>query len=257
LIDLRGSRAFEAAHLPGSSRLDPSEVHIPYLRSPRRRPLLLLWRAQAERDDAIEALHASGYTVLPLDAPLSEWPGPWEEGPERTPAWEPSRLVAEWAGRVSPGAVVDLACGSGRDAVYLAMQGHRVTAIDHLQDALAQAEALAARHGVALDLHRADLEEDSDCWGAAWSMIHVHRFLHRPSLPLFCDRLQDGGLLLYETFLEQQASSGKRPQNPRHLLRAGELLRSSKGLSVIRYHEGVNEDGDWVASLVARKRRPA
>ena len=253
LVDLRPLAAFEEAHLPGASHLDLSEIDRPYLRPPRRRSLILLAGTAEEAREGARRLALAGYTARALDAPVSLWPGPLESGPEKIPAWEPSPLVGRWAGDLPPGRALDLACGSGRDAVFLAMRGAEVTAIDILPDALEQAAMLARRHGVAVDLRQGDIEQDPACWEGRWGAIHVHRFLHRPGLPLLTERLRDGGLLLYETFLEQQARIGLKPRNPAHLLKTGELLEAAAGLNVIEYREGVTEDGDWTASLAARK----
>lgn len=253
LIDLRPLAAFEEAHLPGASRLSLDEIDRPYLRPPRRRSLILMAETVADAREGTRRLALAGYTASALDAPLSLWPGPFESGPEKLPAWEPSPLVGRWAGDLPSGRALDLACGSGRDAVFLAMRGAEVTAIDILPDALEQAALLAQRHAVAVDLRQGDIERDPSCWEGYWGTIHVHRFLHRPGLPLLRERLRDGGLVLYETFLEQQARLGLKPRNPAHLLKTGELRDAATGLRVIEYREGADEAGDWTASLVARK----
>ncbi|CAN5461882.1 hypothetical protein BH11ARM2_BH11ARM2_17980 [soil metagenome] len=64
----------------------------------------------------------------------------------QTPLWRPNPVLVEIAETLKPGHAVDLGCGSGRDAVWLAMQGWRVTAIDHLPDALTRAKDLAQRY---------------------------------------------------------------------------------------------------------------
>ncbi len=253
IIDVRSREAFETAHIPGACRLSADEIDTPYLRPPRKRALLVVAATAAEALEGVRRLHDAGQIARPLGAPVSAWPGPWEEGPSRTPSWEPSSLVARFARRLPGGSVLDLACGAGRDAVYLALQGTIVTAIDILPDALEQAALLAARHGVEIELRRGDVETDADFWKGPWEAIHVHRFLHRPSLPLISDRLAPGGWLLYETFIEEQAHTGRRPHDPAHLLRCGELLETARGLRVLEYHEGENDEGDWVASLVAVK----
>ena len=70
---------------------------------------------------------------------------------------EPNRfLVAELDG-AEPGLALDLACGAGRNAVWLAQQGWRVTGVDFSQVALAKAVALAGSRGVEVDWVEADL----------------------------------------------------------------------------------------------------
>lgn len=253
LVDLRPRPEFERAHIPGSCHLGTDEIDLTYLLPPRQRLLILISNSVEEAEDAALRLHISRYTAQAADAPLSRWPGPWKSGPETLPVWEPSPLVAAWVNRLPDGPVLDIACGSGRDAVFMAMHGANVTGIDLLPDALEQAGRLAARHGVALRLLQGDIENDPDCWEGRWSTINIQRFLHRGAFPLVRNRLRAGGILLCETFLEQQALAKRKPRKPTHLLKTGELYAASAGLSVLTYHEGLNSNGDWIASLVARK----
>jgi tellurite methyltransferase len=205
--------------------------------------------------DSATLLRALGYDAIPVEVPLDRWTGPWESGPEREPVWDPSPLVAAWTVRArSCNDVCDLACGSGRDAVYLAMSGLKVTAIDILPDALEIGRRLAERHGVDVRFRQGDLERDPGAWSGEWGLINVQRFLDRPGLPLLRERLRPGGLLLVETFLDAQAGAGRRPRNPVHLLRSGELRDAlAPGLDLLHYREGLNDGGDWTVSLVARK----
>jgi SAM-dependent methyltransferase len=76
--------------------------------------------------------------------------------------WEPEReanlfLVREFESRAPGGRVLDLACGEGRNAVWLASRGWRVTGVDFSGVALARARKLAARRGVHVDWVRADV----------------------------------------------------------------------------------------------------
>ncbi|HZD86827.1 MAG TPA: class I SAM-dependent methyltransferase [Gaiellaceae bacterium] len=67
-------------------------------------------------------------------------------------------LVAEASG-LAPGRALDLACGEGRNAVWLAEQGWQAKGVDFSAVALAKAERLAEARGVAVDWVRADLLE--------------------------------------------------------------------------------------------------
>ncbi len=70
---------------------------------------------------------------------------------------QPNRfLVAETTG-LTPGRALDLACGEGRNAVWLAEQGWSVTGVDFSGVALAKAAQLAAARGVAVEWVEADL----------------------------------------------------------------------------------------------------
>ena len=255
VLDLRPRREFERSHLPGASRLAADEIDIPFLRPHRRRLLVAAASSAEEARSGARRLRALGYAVLPLDAPISRWPGPWEEGPERFPSWEPSPLLRRHRPGPAPGsAAVDLACGSGRDAVFLSLLGFEVVGIDRLHDALERGRYLADRHGVRVRWIQADIERDPAAWHGPWDLIHLHRFLDRPSLPLLAERLAPGGRLFAETFLEPQAAAGRRPRDPRHLLRRGELWTAIRSLAVLEYREGIDSGGDWTAAVAARRR---
>jgi hypothetical protein len=259
IIDLRPRADFEECHLPGASRLSRDELSLRFLYPPHNRSLLLVGSPLPDLVSAAALFDSLGYTVRILDAPTSAWPAPLETGSEQRPAWEPSPLAAAWGNRLPRcgDPILDLAAGSCRDAVFLAMEGYRVTAIDRLPDALEQGRILAARHGVEVDFRCADVERDPASWGGAWGAVHVRRYLHRPGFPLLKERLSPGGVLLYETFLRRQADEGRRPRNPDYLLSPGELLNLAESLTVLSYDEGRDGHGDWVARLVARKGSPS
>ena len=69
---------------------------------------------------------------------------------------EPNRFVVEVLEGATPGVGVDLACGEGRNAVWLAEQGWTMTGADFSGEALAKAAALAGARGVEVALVRAD-----------------------------------------------------------------------------------------------------
>lgn len=162
-------------------------------------------------------------TSTPLPPPAHAAPG------------EPSPWVRRFAPLLEPGArVLDLACGSGRHARWLAACGFAVTAVDRDRAALAM---LAGRDGI--EAITADLEDGSP-WpldGRRFDAVVVTNYLWRPLLPRLEESLADGGLLLYETFADGQQSVG-RPSRPEFLLARGELLRAFQRLRVVAFEDG-------------------
>ena len=148
----------------------------------------------------------------------------------------PSAWIARFAPLIpTSGPVLDLACGQGRHARFLAGLGLAVEAVDRDEAALA---ALASMPGIGTRC--ADLEVGP--WPYAprrFAGIVVTHYLHRPRLPLLLDALAEGGVLLYETFMVGQERFG-RPSNPDFLLRSQELLELARagGLRVLAYEEG-------------------
>jgi SAM-dependent methyltransferase len=135
----------------------------------------------------------------------------------------------------SEGSVLDLACGSGRHSLLLASLGYRVEALDRDAAALA---ALAEVPGIVT--RHADVEEGPWPYHARWfDGIVVTNYLHRPLLPLLINALNEGGVLIYETFMIGNERYGK-PSNPHFLLRPGELLEVvRRRLHVVAFEEGV------------------
>jgi SAM-dependent methyltransferase len=133
------------------------------------------------------------------------------------------------------GTVLDLACGSGRHARFLADLGYQVEAVDRNADALA---------GLSCDRPQvvtrvADLEGGPwPYYGCAFDAIVVTNYLYRPLLPLLLNALDVDGVLIYETFMLGNERFGK-PSNPAFLLRPGELLEvARRHLNVVAFEQG-------------------
>lgn len=73
--------------------------------------------------------------------------------------WAPNRFVAEVLGPLVSGRALDLACGEGRNALWLADLGWRATAVDFAENALARGRTQAAEHGLDVEWVHADVLE--------------------------------------------------------------------------------------------------
>ena len=152
-----------------------------------------------------------------------------------------------------PGNALDVACGRGRHALWLAEQGWRVTAVDRNASAVRELEVEARRRGLSIAAESINLErEGATLPDGAFDVIVVVHYLHRPLFPALLAALRPDGVLVYETFTTAQAARGK-PTNPDFLLRPGELRELVGSLAVMESREG-EFDGRDVASVVARKR---
>ncbi|MEK7438760.1 MAG: class I SAM-dependent methyltransferase [Pseudomonadota bacterium] len=147
----------------------------------------------------------------------------------------PSDWVCRFAGLIAPGgAVLDLACGRGRHARYLAGLGYRVEAVDRDKaclDALAGATGISSR---CADLEASAWPYDPGCFDA----VLVTNYLYRPLMADLLAALRPGGVLIYETFALGNEKLG-RPSNPEFLLRPQELLHWVEGrLQVLAFEQG-------------------
>jgi SAM-dependent methyltransferase len=73
---------------------------------------------------------------------------------------EPNLFVREILGEVSPGKILDLACGEGRNAIWLAERGWTATGADFSRVGIEKAAALAAQRGVEVRWIRSDATQD-------------------------------------------------------------------------------------------------
>ena len=147
---------------------------------------------------------------------------------------------------------VDLACGSGRHAVYLARAGFATTAIDFSEEALVHTARLAAESGVRVEGRLDDIEAaDFSLAEAAYDLVTVFFFLHRPLFPALRRCLRPGGLIVYKTYSTDQLRYPGRPRHRMHMLEPNELLRLFGGFRVLRYEE--EWEGRGTTALIAQK----
>jgi len=154
---------------------------------------------------------------------------------------EPSCWVKKYASLIPAGEVLDLACGSGRNTRVLLAEGFAVTCLDKDDSSFADLAASGAKT-VVHDLEPAADEGDWPFSSQRFAAIVVCNYLHRPLFPRLLNSLQQGGLLIYETFAMGNEQFGK-PSSPRFLLQPGELLRQvhadpESRMHVICYEEG-------------------
>ncbi len=131
------------------------------------------------------------------------------------------------------GLVLDLACGAGRHAIFLANLGYSVLAVDQDVSLIEQnTNSLITSKATNLELDEWPLD------GLEFSGIVVTNYLYRPHWDQLPKMLAKGGVLIYETFAQGNAQFGK-PSNPNFLLNPGELLNlaARHALKVLAYED--------------------
>lgn len=144
-------------------------------------------------------------------------------------------LMAE-AGRLRPGAALDLGCGEGADSLWLLAAGWEVTAVDYAPAAIATAERLSKERGLTIDGVVADLFEyhpepqyDLVCL----CYIHVGPDERSRLLPMAARALVPGGTLLYIGITRpERKCEAKLPAEL--LARPEEVTAALPGLSIER-----------------------
>ncbi len=219
VLDPRG--AGTGSHLPGSAALSlGTDAPLPVFLLPPRGRSLALWAGGAPCERLARRLTRAG------------WPCSWCEeaapagvlapGPAQGAAWEPDPWLLACIDTVSDvdGPVLDIACGSTREGVYLAQKGRSVWGIDRLPDALALAARRARHHRVRLHLLQADLERARPALDRRFSLVLNFRFF----LPAVFEGLPEwvsaGGYFVLRTFGRRDAQTGPPdhlPDGPRRL----------------------------------------
>ncbi len=156
--------------------------------------------------------------------------------------------------------VLDLACGQGRNGLFLVSHNVPVVFADnneaHLQSILLVLESVTGKAKYS-ECWLVDFEAEGDdlLAGKSFDAVMVFNYLHRPLFASIKQAIRPGGLIIYETFTVEQKQYG-RPGNPDFLLQPGELREKFEGWEIIKDLEAVVSDPDRaVARLIARKPR--
>jgi tellurite methyltransferase len=138
-------------------------------------------------------------------------------------SFTPSRFLAQQIELVcaqAPGRrALDIACGEGRNGIFLAQHGFEVTAVDISERGLAKGMERAAQVGVQVNFVCADLETYR--LQERYDLIINFNFLLRPLIPMLVDALAPGGLILMETIMNSPSLLGWHTRS--FLLDPGEL----------------------------------
>lgn len=190
-----------------------------------------------------------------MSARIQQWDERYRSGEQVFET--PSSLVVEFTRDLPPGSALDLASGPGRNALYLAQRGWRVTAIDGSPVAidLLRARAFQVRptpqHSInarAVDLESGEFESDPESYDLVLSCYYLQRSLI-PGMKL---ALRPGGLLIAIVHL----ADPDQPQGTAARAAPGELFTFFEDWNILHYREGEPAESchrHGVAELVAQK----
>lgn len=161
-----------------------------------------------------------------------KWDAIYHKRKDITP--DPALMLTRYAHLLPPkGLALDLACGLGGNAFFMAKQGLQVDAwdispiaVEHINNNTKTNKV----HALAIDINQAKFTPKH------YDVIAVSRFLNRDIANALISALKPGGLLFYQTFTLEKVQTGG-PSNSRFLLNKGELLSLFAPLSVVIYHE--------------------
>ena len=156
---------------------------------------------------------------------------------------EPSPILMKYWKSASIGNALDIACGNGRNSIFLADKGFFVDAVDISTVATRQLAGKTPNiNAICTDLDTWDISPNR------YDLIVNIRFLDRRLFPGIQDGLKPGGVLIFESFLDGIKDA--------YCLKQNELLHAFQSFRVVYYEEkkmDPDEKFDQLASLVAIK----
>ena len=177
----------------------------------------------------------------------------------------PNRFLVAEASALPPGRALDLACGEGQNAVWLAEGGWQVTGVDYSQVAIAKGRDRAAREGLEVELVCADLLEydpPKDTFDLVIALfLHLSTGERRRVLSKAVAALAPGGtfLLIGHDLLNLTEGVGG-PSNPAVLFTPEDIVGDLPGLEIEKAERVLRDvrDADRAAiDALVRARRPA
>ena len=189
----------------------------------------------------------------------------WEERysqSERQWSGKANRWLVELTEEIPPGRALELACGEGADAVWLAGRGWQVTAVDFADSALARGAQAAQEAGVdsAITWLAADLAE----WQPQmqYDLVAVH-YLHLPERQVLSDILRmawdaTAGTLLVVAHDPANLTEGNGKGPGEEALYTAEEVLAHLGLATgdpaVVLAEKRRREGDWIDGVVLLRR---
>jgi tellurite methyltransferase len=180
--------------------------------------------------------------------------------PEEDLEAAPTPLVVRIAQKLAAGEALDLACGAGRNALWLARHKWKVTAVDGSQAAIDILRDRAARQGLRIDARVTDLESDLESGGyiiepGRWDLIAICYYLQLDLIDCAKAGLKPGGVLIVIVHIGEEGEASSK-----HRLQSGELIRHFEGWEILHSFEGRPEDAAHkrsVAEVAVRLARAA
>jgi tellurite methyltransferase len=169
---------------------------------------------------------------------------------------EPMPLLARVAEGLAPGRALDLACGPGRHAIFLAERGWQVTAVDASRVGIELLRETAGARGLRVDARVANLERgEFEIEPEAYDLLGVFYYLQRDLFPQIRAGVRPGGVVICAIHMVDE-SPDAHPMNDDYLLKPGELRAEFDGWEIMHDYEGTSNEGGHhrrTAELVARR----
>jgi tellurite methyltransferase len=272
LIDCRQWNDYCAGHIQGATSLPAEQLFQRMHELPQRRIPLSLCGDDHSLSVARDFLSDREFTIhreivwsAELAAALAQQQK-LESGETSHRLWQPAPLITDFINNILPDLSgtpkngLDIACGAGRDMVYLAMHGWQMLGLDNSAEALQRTQQLASFNRVSVQTQLIDLEKAENPFADipalhdnSLDLVCGFRYLHRPLFPHLQRLLKPGGFMVYQTFMAgcEKISS---PRNPRFLLQPDELATTFASFDILENDVIRLDDGRPMSAFIARKK---
>jgi tellurite methyltransferase len=183
----------------------------------------------------------------------------WEERHREAMPGDPEPSVIEMLPLLARGTALDVAAGTGRNALALAHADWRVVAADFSLTGMRKLAEIARREHLAISPMVADLEESFPFRPNSFEVILNVSYLDRALVTMLKGALRPQGMLLFDTFLVDEADEAGHGhlRDHRFTLEHYELRALLADLELVRYREGLvvylNGKRAWRATALARR----
>jgi len=186
-----------------------------------------------------------------LRSPQSKWDKRFASKPLQLS--EPEPFLVEHVDYLKPGKILDLACGDGRNAVYLSTKGYKVTAIDNSKVALKRLRQFAKDQKQNIDTHQLDLETNDNLTltGKFDNIIVIH---YKPLDKVLFElpkNLTSKGVLLICTFNYHHAANTDFPE--KYCLKKDELISTFIDLTLLKHVSFKDSRGNFDGYIFQNK----
>lgn len=169
------------------------------------------------------------------------WDERYATGEYRARTWV-TPLVERWVPAIPTGRALVVACGPGRNALYLAEHGFNVVGVDISAVAIERARISAAERGLAAEFKVADLDDFTPEPGS-FDLITVIRYRNQGLWARLTDSLAPNGWIVAEHHMKTPLDVAG-PTSPDFRLDPGELLDAFAGLRIVHYSESIEPADD-------------
>lgn len=153
---------------------------------------------------------------------------------------EPHKLLIDLTAKIKAGNALDIACGVGRNAIFLAEKGFQVTAVDNSAVGIEIAKQRAQEKGVKIDFRVADLEKNEfEPQENAYDLICDFYYLQRNLFPAIKKGIKPAGIIIAAIHIY-----GDTEEAGEFLLKESELREIFKDFEILHYHETSLTDTD-------------